>query len=489
MKIERSNNFTISRRAALKVGGIYGAGFALLASGCVPRNINTPTQVPVSPTAEPSRTARPTLAPTPTTEFAIPGGDYPRDETGFVLGTGGLSNAEERLRELGAGVDIDYMQSLITAEVQRAGEINPRNLEWIFGLYESYPRASWTMMAKDTQSGSFLWPLLTSGREAGQLVRSGNLTQYLGRGVNEDFFDLLELSSPEGLGEIEQSLVVDRTGWFIATARSARSGALYYWYDANNDQWQAFRDFIPRGATELRNVGDRLFALNTQSVPSHFFDVENQEWEAIPHEDGLIGSEPLSLESIPASLTVPLEAGLGRGQRFIGANGEPLPFGLYRFEEPYTFPPVDWTHPQFIGQYHLRLRGELPQRVFPADMPGLDNTRYFLFDIPGEFIDPSTGEVLFLGHSQFMVFRVIRNIPGVLEPRPISIRRASGFNLGQVDSVGRSMDTNAFADLLASQPAGTPIIIPVIHYENCGDGWLEESMGRETLERLRREET
>ena len=488
MTIERSTKLKLSRRSFGQVAAIHGAGLALLATGCAPRDVGSPTGVPASRTNEPSSTAPATLANTPTPELATPGANYPGNENGFVMGAGGPSNAEERLRALGAGGDIDYMQSLINAEVRRAGEVNPRNLEWIFGLYENYPRASWTMMARDTQSGSFLWPLLTAGPDRGQLVRSGNLAQYLDRQVNEDFFDLLKLSSPDGLGQVEQSLLVDRSGWFIATARSARSGASYYWYDAENDRWQAFRDFIPRGATELRSVGDRLFALNSGGIPSHFFDKETQEWRVIPHEDGIIGPEPLRLGSIPASLTAPLETGMESGQRFVDANREPLQFGLYGFEEPYTYPPVDWKRPQIIGQYHLRLRGELPPRIFPADMPGLSSYRYFLFDIPGEFIDSSAGETILLGNNQFMVFRVARNIPGVQEPRPITIRRASGFNMGQVDSVGRAMDTNVFSDLLANQRAGTPIIITLIHYENSGDDMLQ-STGREILEWRRREET
>ena len=247
---------------------------------------------------------------------------------------------------------------------------------------------------------------------------------------------------------------------------------------------------IPRGATELRSVGDRLFAVGSDGVATHSFNQESQGWEPIPHGRGLIGPEPLSLDNLPRSLTSPLETNTANIPRFIAADGNPLPFGIYRINEgrPYTFPPTNWNSPFISAEYQMRYRGEVPANLFPADSNVSRGNRVFLFEIPGEFVDLKTGDALNLGYRRFAAFQVPRNIPGVQEPRPITIRRTSGLNLSQVDSVGSAMDTNVFSDLLANMQPGTPIIIRTVHYDDASENRLQVA-GREYLDWLRREET
>lgn len=278
MKNERG--FRISRRQFVKAGAALTLSALMARCGPLDATLNPTSSRPTNTPFEP-RVTETSMPPTPTAELAIPGEPYPTDESGFVLGAGGPASAEDRLRELGAGQDIDYLQAMTLTEVIRGGVTKQENLEWVFGLYESYPRSSWTMMAQDKKSGEFLWPKITTGPEAGQLVRAGNLAQYLNIDLREDFFDLLKLKSPYSLGDVEQGLVVDQTGWFMATVRSKQSGIPYLWFNADRDEWVPFRSFYPDGAARVTYESPTWFGYDSQGQKAWQFDSTKQEWVSL----------------------------------------------------------------------------------------------------------------------------------------------------------------------------------------------------------------
>jgi hypothetical protein len=237
--------FLAGRRRALTVT----SALALVATACGPlispesTSLPSPTepvvtevaQVPTEPTA---------IREAPPTPVTIASGrPYPESDVNFFLGAGGLETAEERLRELGAGPDIDKIWAMGIAEMNRAG-INPGNVRWVTELNESAENPSWTTMPKDKSTGHFLFPKITSGSEAGQLVRSGSIFAYLDREIGDDFFDWIELQDPEGIGKVEQRLIGDKSGWIVVGAFNAE-GEMLFWFNAEKDEWITASDYAP----------------------------------------------------------------------------------------------------------------------------------------------------------------------------------------------------------------------------------------------------
>ena len=203
-------------------------------SALIPLEPTQPNATEVVPTLEP-------LTPEPTQEqLAAPitasiTSPYPATDEGFILGAGGQDVAEERIRELGAGGDIEKMKGMIIAEMNRTG-INPEIIEWEFAINEQAENPSWTMWPKDRISGHFLLPKLTTGPDAGQLIRSGNLFAFLDREIGDDFFDLVELQNPQGLVGVEQGIVADNSGWFVPGGFST-DGEMLDWFSVDRDEW------------------------------------------------------------------------------------------------------------------------------------------------------------------------------------------------------------------------------------------------------------
>ncbi len=221
------------------------ATFALASCTGGPKPIEPSPAEPVVTEVAPIFTIEPTLTkeapPTPVTIAS--GKPYPESDADFFLGAGGPENAEERLRELGAGPDIDKIWAMGVAEMERSG-INPENIEWVTELNELAENPSWTIMPRDKSTGHFLFPKITSGPEAGQLVRSGSIFAYLDREIGENFFDWIELQDPEGVGEVEQRLIGDESGWIVVGAFNAE-GEMLFWFNAEKDEWIPASDYSP----------------------------------------------------------------------------------------------------------------------------------------------------------------------------------------------------------------------------------------------------
>ena len=218
-------------------------GLALASSACAGRSVPIPlnTLVPTI-SAEPIVPAdlpKPTAEQLPTPVRASIASLYPTTDEGFMLGAGGLENAEERIRELGAGGDIEKMKGMLIAEMNRTG-INPETIEWDFSINEQADNPSWTMWPKDRVSGHYLLPKLTTGSDEGQLIRSGNLFAYLDREIGDDFFDLVELKNLQGSLGVEQRIVPDDSGWFVPGG-FATDGEILEWFSVDRDEWVGVR--------------------------------------------------------------------------------------------------------------------------------------------------------------------------------------------------------------------------------------------------------
>lgn len=277
--------FLAGRRRALTVTSTL----ALVATACGPLISPESTSLP-SP-AEPVITEVAPISPIePTSTKEAPpipvtiasGRPYPESDTNFLLGAGGLENAEERLRELGAGPDIDKIWAMGVAEMNRAG-INPGNIEWVTELNESAENPSWTTIPKDKLTGHFLFPKITSGSEAGQLVRSGSVFAYLDREIGDDFFDWIELQDTEGIGKVEQRLIGDESGWIVVGAFNTE-GEMLFWFNAEEDEWIPASDYVPEvevpSTEEIKQVliGQNIEVQIKESDDGSEVAVMQEEW-------------------------------------------------------------------------------------------------------------------------------------------------------------------------------------------------------------------
>lgn len=215
-------------------------GLALASSACAGRSVPIPLNT-LEPTISaesivPADLPEPTAEQLSTPDTASITSLYPTTDEGFMLDAGGLENAEERIRELGAGGDIEKMKGMLIAEMNRTG-INPETIEWDFSINEQADNPSWTMWPKDRVSGHYLLPKLTTGSDEGQLIRSGNLFVYLDREIGDDFFDLVELQNLQGSLGVEQRIVPDDSGWFVPGA-FATDGEILEWFSVDRDEWE-----------------------------------------------------------------------------------------------------------------------------------------------------------------------------------------------------------------------------------------------------------
>jgi len=293
---ESAGRFIASRwgKTGLSVAGM--TGLALASSACSGRVV-TVEPIPLEPTVEESEPPTPIELPEPTVEqlptpiTANITSPYPATDEGFLIGAGGPDVAEERIRELGAGGDVEKMKGMIIAEMNRTG-INSETIEWEFAINEQAENPSWTMWPKDRISGQFLLPKLTSGPDAGQLIRSGNLFAYLDREIGDDFFDLVELQNPEGLVGVEQRIVKDMSGWFVPGGFDSE-GEILNWFSVDTDEWITLAGEVAIEAYETEalsfpgvfGVEERngsLVAVDGRGLSLYRLSSESGEWNEIP---------------------------------------------------------------------------------------------------------------------------------------------------------------------------------------------------------------
>jgi len=448
MRQERS--VSLSRRAVLKAGGSL-AGYVSLSALLNACGINVAdggsTMVSSSPTPfqrrETPTIVRPVEYPTPT----LPAANYPVDDIGLIF-AGGQEKAEERLQEIeGVKATITRMQAMILSGFQRQG-YDFRSASWLFSLNEQ--AGSWTMMIQDNQSKCLYWPKITKGSEAGQLVRSGNLFRYLDRPVSEDFFDLLKLQNPLNLGSLEQTLVADKSGWFVAVAgaRKSQNFLPLMWFNANKDQWLPLSSFKPEGAAKVELRGDKWVGVDSSGEVGWVFNKDKQEWEK-QTKLGLIGSGFLSLEDLPPSYLTSLSPESTRSIRFNDEFGQPLPYGYYKQE--------DYEGSLYRIYLHLRYRGvatvtKLPDSLKKWGDPDVYNRDGFvLFDIPTETKVQTSGAE---SGQQYLGFFFAATQESTL---PVFVVRKNNIN----DVVMNSKTYLATFDIVRHLPEGASVILGI----------------------------
>ena len=172
----------------------------------------------------------------------------------------------------------------------------------------------------------------------------------------------------------------------------------------------------------------------------------NREFETLP-QTGIIGSLWLEMADMPEEMATPLSTEQVRPFRFTDTQGNPLPYGIYNI-------PVEPTpgHPGLIVEFHVRLLGRIPPEAV-AIQPGVD-TEFFLFDIPIEMRDLSTGELVETGERQFGIFPIFTN--PLNYPPTVAI-----VETNNIDSVGiwRRIPPLDLVHLYENLPMGSSIIV------------------------------
>lgn len=201
---------------------------ALVMGGEAEDTVEATEVIPPTAVVVTKEVAQPEASPTP--ELVT----YPKDDSGFMTWREDSAQAEARLRELGVEGDITSIKDLINQEMQRTGR-DPSSIEWEYSVNEQAESPGWLMMARDTQTGQLLWPVITQGEGENLMEISGGLAKYIGR--EGDFFDLRLLESPE-IPHTRQELVKDESGWFVAGLVKEDTGEVVGWFDALNEDWE-----------------------------------------------------------------------------------------------------------------------------------------------------------------------------------------------------------------------------------------------------------
>jgi len=259
-----------------------------------------PTEMAPTPnptgTPEPLATPKLEIIPTPAAVSSEP---YPSGDGKLILNAGGPENAEKRLGELGAGEDIAIQKELLYAQITRQGRsINDFEYKYLLNERPDNPQSSsWSMMLQEKTTGKYYWPRLTTGEDAGKMVRSGNLWQYEDRSPAIEFFTLEPIANPLGLGEVQQKLVATESGWPVVAA-FGKDGQAKVWFNADQSDvvqiWEPAASFIPPTANALPvfNAQDNIWQVADTQSNILTYNPQSGEW--IPF-----------IEPTPASTEVP----------------------------------------------------------------------------------------------------------------------------------------------------------------------------------------
>jgi len=205
---------------------------------------NTPP--PIVQTFTPTPIERPTETQTPP---GIEGSTYPTSSENFVK-TPGISGAEARkiIVEKGVGEDLKALEKWY----EENGIIGSGMSSFTVPVvYQEGGNFNWNLMVKKN-NGNFLKFTLTSGPEAGQLVRAMGMVSYL---ASKPSFEVSELQDPAGMGNLNQQVIWDRSGWSVVGAFQGDN--LIAWFNAdapNGGEWVKLQEIVPTAtpaATEI----------------------------------------------------------------------------------------------------------------------------------------------------------------------------------------------------------------------------------------------
>lgn len=176
----------------------------------------------------PVKNATPELPqPTATLEHgtSTDNGPYPENADHFILNASNPGSQPEKTIQEIAKIKVEKEQTLINKEMVR-NKVNTKNVTFEFFQNEG---KSWLMIVRDDETGQFLIPvIIKNGNPAIQATL--DLTNYLDKGQNDDFFDLISLKNPDHFPAAKQQLIADESGWNVVGGFV--DGKLAYYYDA-----------------------------------------------------------------------------------------------------------------------------------------------------------------------------------------------------------------------------------------------------------------
>ncbi len=227
---------------------------ALSAAGCgnvLARPVDeiTPNTSPATEVFTPtgSLTEVPTISPTASifsTETQTPvdvwGAAYPKSAENLIK-TPSISGAEARkiIIEKGAGGDLDLLEKWYKSE----GIVGSGMSNFVVPVvYNEGGHFNWDLMVKKN-NGNFVKFTLTSGPESGELVRGMGMIRYL---KDRPSFEVSELQDPAGMGNVNQQVIWDRSGWSVIGA--FQGNTLVAWFNAdapNGGEWIKLQEIVP----------------------------------------------------------------------------------------------------------------------------------------------------------------------------------------------------------------------------------------------------
>jgi len=196
---------------------------------------DTPT--PIVQTFTPTPIERPTETQTPP---GIEGSTYPTSSENFVK-TPGISGAEARkiIVEKGLGEDLKALEKWY----EENGIIGIGMSSFTVPVvYQEGGNFNWNLIVKKN-NGNFLKFTITSGPEAGQLVRAMGMVSFL---ASKPSFEVSELQDPAGMGNLNQQVIWDRSGWSVVGA--FQDNNLIAWFNAdapNGGEWVKLQEILP----------------------------------------------------------------------------------------------------------------------------------------------------------------------------------------------------------------------------------------------------
>jgi len=241
-----------------------------------------------------------TSTPKPTENFIKrPISDYPTSSINFLpvfdKKYQGLSFYEavkrqsqenyRKILELGFGERVGLLHKIFAEKISELTGIPPEEIEnminWEYYMSDSQ---SWIMLARDKQTGLFYVPLIKEADGCGlEKGSEGLIDLYIPSALGEpgcstgDFFSLELLELPEGLGEANQVVLRDSSGWLVLGVANETGSEIYLWYDVNTG-WVPSHSFKPDEAVSVSFVNGRWVALDEKGIDRWFFDQNKAEW-------------------------------------------------------------------------------------------------------------------------------------------------------------------------------------------------------------------
>ncbi len=218
----------------------------LILSGCL-NTIEIPKASPSVPTPTKIVSLPGVTTAVPVITTTLP--PYPTSSENFIK-TPSISGAEARkiIIEKGAGGDLDLLEKWYKSE----GIVGSGMSNFVVPVvYNEGGHFNWDLMVKKN-NGNFVKFTLTSGPESGELVRGMGMIRYL---KDRPSFEVSELQDPAGMGNVNQQVIWDRSGWSVIGA--FQGNTLVAWFNAdapNGGEWIKLQEIVPTAtpaATEI----------------------------------------------------------------------------------------------------------------------------------------------------------------------------------------------------------------------------------------------